>query len=75
MKRELERWPQFKKMYIAAFDEMLEVRKASGKTNHHRLFTDGEGIMKWWTGQEQRRDENQISFFDDEEDWTNRNEE
>lgn len=44
---------------------MLKVRIESGKTNHSRLFTDGEGIMKWWVGMDQQKtDENQISVFE-----------
>lgn len=65
MRRELERWPAYRKMYIAAFDEMLEVRKQSGKTNHNRLFVSGEGIMKWWTGNDQKVDPNQLSLLDE----------
>lgn len=62
MRREFERWPVYKKLYIKAFDDMLEARKAAGKTNHHRLWTNGEGVFKWWIGDEQKRDPNQMSM-------------
>ncbi len=62
MRREFERWPVYKKLYIKAFDDMLEARRAAGKTNHHRLWTDGEGVFKWWIGDEQKRDPNQMSI-------------
>lgn len=60
MRREFERWPVYKKLYIKAFDDMLEARKAAGKTNRHRLWTNGEGVFKWWIGDEQKRDPNQM---------------
>lgn len=65
MKREFDRWPVYKKLYIATFDEMLKARDAAGKTNHHRLWTSGEGIFRWWIGEDQKYDENQITIFDD----------
>lgn len=60
MRREFERWPVYKKLYIKAFDDMLQARKAAGKTNHHRLWTNGEGVFKWWIGDEQKCDPNQM---------------
>lgn len=70
MKREFERWPQYKKLYIRAFDEMLAIRIAEGKTNHNRLWTSGEGIFRWWIGEDSKQDPNQITIFDDWEDGT-----
>lgn len=63
MQREFERWPQFRKMYVAAFDEMNKVRSECGKNNK---FETGEDIMKWWTGQARTYDPNQISMFEEE---------
>lgn len=65
MKREFERWPQYRKMYIKAFDEMFAAREAAGKVNHNRPWTDGEGIFRWWIGEDQKQDQNQITIFDD----------
>lgn len=64
-KREFERWPQYKKLYIQAFDEMLQKRIAEGKTNHTGLWTDGNGVFKWWIGDDRKNDPNQITIFDD----------
>ncbi len=44
----------YKKLYIHAFDDMLAARKAAGKTNHYSLWTDGEGVFKWWIGDSSR---------------------
>jgi len=66
-RREFERWPQYRKLYVSAFDEMLAAREARGKVNHNRLWTDGEGIMRWWTGYDQHNNADQISVFDEED--------
>lgn len=64
MKRELERWPQYKKLYIRAFDEMLKARIAEGKTAHTGLWTDGEGVFRWWIGEDRKHDPNQMHMDD-----------
>lgn len=61
-KREFERWPIYKKLYISAFDDMLAARRKSGKTDNYSLWKDGEGVFRWWTGEGQGRDKNQIAF-------------
>lgn len=53
-KREFERWPVYRKLYIRAFDDMLAARRAAGKTNRNPLWTDGEGVFRWWTGEGQK---------------------
>lgn len=63
-KREFERWPIYRKLYISAFDEMLEARRSHGKNNHNRLWVDGEGVFRWWTGEDRNYDENQITIDD-----------
>ena len=63
-RREFERWPQYRKMYVQAFQEMLDVRIAEGKTHHNRLWTDGEGIMRWWIGYDQKNNPDQITIED-----------
>lgn len=66
-KREFKRWPLYKTLYIKAFDEMLKARRNSGK-NIHSLWTDGESVFKWWTGDFRGRDNNQIEFeFNEDE--------
>jgi len=66
-RREFARWPQYQKLYTSAFDKMLKAREESGKRNHNRLWTSGEGIMRWWTGYDQGNNPDQISIFDLEE--------
>lgn len=62
-RREFQRWPQYRKLYVRAFDEMLQARKEAGKNNHNRLWVDGEGIMRWWTGYDQGSNPDQIDIF------------
>ena len=69
MRREFQRWPVYRKVYTKAFDEMLKAREAAGKTNHNRLWTSGEGIFRWWIGEDQKQDVNQITIFDEWEEW------
>lgn len=61
-KKEFERWPAYRRLYIHAFDDMLTARKKSGKTNHHSLWKDGEGVFRWWTGEGQTNAPNQMTF-------------
>lgn len=61
---EFERWPHYKKLYTKAFDEMLQARIASGKTEHNRLWTDGEGIMRWWLGYDAKNLPDQMHIDD-----------
>lgn len=61
---EFERWPQYYKMYTAAFDKMFEARREAGKTNHNRLWIDGEGIMRWWLGFDAKNLSDQMSIDD-----------
>ena len=65
-RREFERWPHYRKMYVQAFQEMLDLRIAEGKIQHNKLWTDGEGIMRWWTGYDQGNnvDQTRIEEFE-----------
>lgn len=47
-KREFERWPAYKKMYIHAFDDMLSARRAAGKETN--CWQTGEDVFRWWIG-------------------------
>ena len=59
MKREAADFPEYKKMYVRAFERMLDVRKQKGlKTNSH--WVDGESVFRWWVGD----DPNQITMLD-----------
>ena len=61
MKADFARWPQYKQIYIHAFDRMLEARDAAGKPRDG-LWLTGEDVFLWWIGEDPR----QISLFDDE---------
>ena len=49
MRRNMERWPGYRKMYVHAFTEMLKERERLGMENRCK-WTDGESVMRWWTG-------------------------
>lgn len=44
--REFERYPQFRRAYIRAFDRMVQARTANGKTEGN--WNDGESVFRWW---------------------------
>ena len=59
-RRELKRWPQYRKLYVSAFDDMLAARLRDGKLNHSSLWQSGEGVMQWWTGYERKVNPKQV---------------
>ena len=44
-KREFERYPKFRAIYVRAFDRMIEKRKTNGLPKE---WKDGEDVMRWW---------------------------
>lgn len=44
--REFVRWPKYEKLYIAAFDRMLEARKEKGLPCD--CWDTGQDVFKWW---------------------------
>ena len=48
-KREFEDFPQYKKLYIHAFERMLKERERRGKEN---AWKTGEDVFGWWIGDE-----------------------
>lgn len=60
-KRQEADFPGFKKMYIRAFDKMLEVRKESGLDNKMGWET-GEDVYNWWIQEYQHTVKGQISI-------------
>jgi phosphoadenosine phosphosulfate reductase len=44
---EFETFPQYKEMYIRAFDKMVEVRKAKGLENRVN-WVNGQAVFDWW---------------------------
>ena len=58
MTKDFKRWPQYKKLYIKAFDEMLKERAAKGKKTK---WETGEDVFNWWVyGGAEKIDKNQI---------------
>lgn len=49
MRREFEDFPQYKKLYIHAFERMLKERERRGKEN---TWKTGEEVFAWWIGDE-----------------------
>ena len=50
------RYPKYRKLYVNAFDRMLERRKARGKIGYS-YWQSGESVMRWWVSD----DPNQIT--------------
>lgn len=49
MRREFEDFPEYKKLYIHAFERMLKERERRGKEN---TWKTGEDVFVWWIGDE-----------------------
>ena len=68
--KEAERWPQYKRMYIKAFDAMIAKRKENGLRTGWKT---GEEVWDWWVNGNTKRkveSDGQIGFddlFDGEE--------
>lgn len=62
MRRDARRWPQFAKMYEAAFCRMIEKRREDGLPTE---WESGADVMAWWIGSDHRIKENdaQITLF------------
>lgn len=61
MIKDFERWPQYKKLYIKAFGEMLKNRTSKGKVNKN--WETGEDVFIWWVnGSVEKPDKNQVSM-------------
>lgn len=54
-KREFARYPQYKKLYMHAFDRMIKERERRGLPT---VWKSGAECMAWWTGE----DINQLTF-------------
>lgn len=46
MIKDFDRWPKYKKIYIRAFDRMLEARKEKGLQTEWKT---GQEVFDWWT--------------------------
>ena len=62
MLRDAERWSVYAKAYEAAFQRMIDKRRADGFPTQ---WETGADVMRWWVGQDHRLKENdkQLSLF------------
>lgn len=56
---EFQKYPKYKRIYIATFDRMLQHRKEKGKNN--TSWQNGIDVFRWWMGE----DFLQTTLFDD----------
>lgn len=65
-RRELVRWPQYRKLYVSAFEKMIEARRQAGKTEHAMLWNTGEDVMRWRMGCDPKHDPDQLAMLPEE---------
>ncbi len=58
--KEFERWPGFKKAYIATFNKMLEQMPNKDKCT----WKTGEEVFNWWLYGEKGKDKNTLNFLE-----------
>lgn len=63
-KREFEDFPEYKKLYIHAFERMLKERERRGKEN---TWKTGEDVFAWWIGDENVPGQMHIKDFIEDE--------
>ena len=59
-KKEFADYPQYKKLYIQAFEKMLEVRREKGK--QVGLWDSGEDVFNWWIEESKHNCKGQIEL-------------
>lgn len=65
--REFMRWPGYKKLYIRAFDKMLEEREKRGKMDSSwRCGHTGVDVFRWWMEYDVLPNQLNLEGFDDE---------
>lgn len=63
---EFRRWPAYKRLYIHAFDRMIEARKAAGKDGFRQAPWDtGYDVYRWWMGD--TGDQIQFDWYEQED--------
>lgn len=62
MREQAARWPQYAKAYEAAFQRMIDKRRADG---YPTQWETGAEVMRWWLGEDNRlrEDDHQITLF------------
>jgi len=66
-KKEFADFPGVKQQYIKAFDEMLKVRIAEGKTNTDKYgnnWNNGEEVYNWWVQEYRHNPKGQMTIMD-----------
>lgn len=61
--KQIADFPGFKRMYIAAFDAMLEERKRRGLKNREG-WENGTEVFNWWTEEYKHNVKGQMDIFD-----------
>lgn len=61
--KEFNDYPQYKTMYIKAFEKMLEKRKEKGKPVD--MWKTGEDVFNWWIEEYKRVPKGQMNMFDE----------
>lgn len=63
--KEFSDYPQYKTMYIKAFDKMLEECKRKGKRKGKEdVWKTGEEVFNWWVEEYKRVPKGQMNLFD-----------
>ena len=62
---EFSQYPAYKKLYLNAFDRMLQVRKSKGKDDSNSNWSTANGVFLWWI--EDKNLDGQINLFDEQE--------
>lgn len=65
MEWEFSQYPAYKKLYLNAFDRMLQVRKSKGKDDSNSNWSTANGVFLWWI--EDKNLDGQINLFDEQE--------
>jgi len=61
--KDFEKWPNFKKAYLRAFEKILAVRR---ERNLKTEWQTAKDIMDWWLRDlRKKKDPNQLMFFSD----------
>ena len=63
IKKEFADYPQYKQLYIAAFDRMIKARAAKNKQGS---WESGQEVFDWWIGESKRSVKGQLNLFEEE---------
>ena len=59
MKKDFDRWPAYRELYLKAFEKMIQVRKERG-LKIMEAWVSPEAVMRWWLN-----DDNYLSDEDE----------